>query len=172
MRKLVRKYLFPPIDKKALERQIYELIHYGGFTYTEIMSMPISKRHRYFYLMVKYADRDNAVNNNKPAPPIDVEESQMIVEEGKEQQTVSDLVERAKKQLGKKKDLDSEEMQLPSAIREALNRMKEEGTVDERGALKYVEEPITESPILLPPKKKIEIPDTLKDLLANTVKVG
>jgi hypothetical protein len=170
-RKLVRKYLFPPIDKKALERQIYELIHYGHFNYSEIMSMPISKRHRYFYLMVKYNDRDNAVANNKPAPPIDVEETPLV--EGESQITVTDLIEKAKKTFSnKKKDLSIEEQQLPSAIRDVLEQMKVEGKVDERGALKYVEEPITETPILMPPKKKMEIPDSLKDLLANTIKVG
>ena len=65
-RKQVREFLFPPIDRNQLTRQIFELIYYGHFSYESVMAMPISRRRRMYYLLVKYSERDNAVSKGQP----------------------------------------------------------------------------------------------------------
>lgn len=168
----MRNFLFPSIDNKALTRQIFEMIHYSGFRYEEIQSMPISKRHRYYYLLVKYTDRDNAVSKGLPAPPIDVSESDMRSDS---KLTVEDVVNRAKRSLQSaakvRETLNKEEAGLPSVIKEALNNLKEEGLTDERGGLKLIDKPIAVTPELAPAKKKIEMPDALKDLLKDVQRI-
>jgi hypothetical protein len=150
------------------------MIYYGRFTYSELMSMPISDRHRYYFLLVKYTERDHAVSKGQPALPIDVSEEERSIEPNK-LVSIEDTIKRVVKNLGKtkksKKDIDKEEDALPSPIKDALEKLRIDGLVDERGALQPVEKIIEVTPELMPSTKKIEMPDTLKELLKNTQKI-
>ena len=173
-RKKVRDYLFPPTSKNALTRQIFELVHYGHFSYESIMSMPISKRRRMYYLLVKYSERDQAIAKSLPPPPIDASDIDIsTINTKNSQEKVDDIIERFKKreQEGKKTKtapLDD----VPIVLKEAMEKLKQDGLVTDNGELLPEKEAAKfNNPVLSVPKKKIEIPEELQNLFSKIQKI-
>jgi hypothetical protein len=171
-RQQVREFLFPPINRNLLSRQIFELVHYGHFTYEAIMAMPISKRRRMYYLLVKYSERDRAVANGNPAPPIDVSDVDVKLPQDDyddPQEKIEKLVNKVKRNE-KSKSQGKKVEEIPTAIREALERLKDDGFVNSDGEL-IQKEDFEEQPKLVAPRKKLEIPDELQKLLSKVQKI-
>lgn len=112
-RKEIAGLLYPEVDKKALTRQIFELVKYGKFTWTDVMNMPITSRRRYHFLLGRYNDREIAAAQKKPLPPIEVEDQ------------VSSLNQMADKIRGDGGESKLSESSLPASVRAALKQMEE-----------------------------------------------
>lgn len=142
--------------------------------------MPISKRREMYKLLVKYRTRDNAIANGQPPPPIDSSDIQSnqasdIAQDENPQDTIEKMVRQLKKGEQKKKsvtphikqDLD-EEVKIPSVIKDALEKMKQEGLVKETGEL-IIQQPEVSKPEI--PRKKLEVPKDLQNFLSKVEKI-
>jgi hypothetical protein len=111
-RKEIAGLLYPEVDKQALTRQIFELVKYGKFTWTDVMNMPITSRRRYHFLLGRYNDREIAAAQKKPLPPIEVEDQ------------VSSLNQMADKVRGEGGESKLSESGLPASVRAALKQIE------------------------------------------------
>ena len=129
-----------------------------------------------YYLLVKYSERDNAVSKGQPPPPIDAAdvEAQYGKHDDREdpQEKIDKLLAKVKRRekKGYVKDIKDEEDNLPSAVRDALKRLKDEGFVSESGEL-MPEEVVEQKEKLEAPRKKIEVPKGIQDLLTKVQRV-
>lgn len=174
-RKKVREYLFPSTSKNALTRQVFELVHYGHFSYESVMSMPISKRRRMYYLLVKYSERDQAIAKSLPPPPIDssdIDVNLLNTNTSESQEKIDDLIEKfRRKEKGNLKTKPPTD-DVPPVLKEALDKLKQDGLISQSGELLPVEDaPKFNKKVIPVPKKKIEIPDELQKLFSNIQKV-
>lgn len=143
--------------------------------------MPISKRREMYKLLVKYRTRDNAIANGQPPPPIDSSDIQSnqisdIARDENPQDTIERMVKQLKKGEQKKKSVaphikqsSDEEVKVPSVIKDALEKMKQDGLVKDTGEL-IIQQPETLKPET--PKRKLEIPKDLQDFLSKVEKIN
>lgn len=141
--------------------------------------MPISKRRDMYKLLVRYKNRDNAIANGQPPPPIDssdIQESQIsdISRDDNPQETIERMVRQLKAKESKKvlphikKDTETDDLKVPSVIKDALEKMKQDGLVKESGEL-ILKQSETSKPEA--PRKKLKVPVELQNLLAKVEKI-
>lgn len=117
IRPKIASFLFPEGDNKALSRQIFELVRYGRFSWSDVMNMPITTRRRQHFLLTRYTERDNAASSGKSnLPAIEMEDHISSVAENLKSIEDGVPIKADTKVKGN----------LPTAVQEALARMEKE----------------------------------------------
>lgn len=55
----MNQMFFPAFPWDVLMRQIFEMIYYGGLTYSDVMKMPIYQRNRLHAFIIETKNKEN-----------------------------------------------------------------------------------------------------------------